>query len=158
MMNTPFEGSWWVVPGQLLAGRYPGDVDSERAEMKLGGLLNAGIETVICLQEEDERGSNGQLFVPYVGKLTELAELLGVDVKCSRFPIVDGRVPDVETMGTVLDALDASLDEGKSVYVHCWCGHGRCIGGNVVRKVQRGQRGERPGDVEQFRIGVDVGG
>jgi protein-tyrosine phosphatase len=34
-------------------------------------------------------------------------------------------VPDAEMMGSVLDAIDTSLDEVGPAYVHCWGGHGR---------------------------------
>jgi hypothetical protein len=42
-MKTPFERSYWVVPGKFLAGYYPGDLDKDMMSYKLNGLLSAGI-------------------------------------------------------------------------------------------------------------------
>ena len=53
-MNKPFERCYWAVKGRLLAGCYPGHEDNEEADLKLAGLLNAGVVTVINLMEEDE--------------------------------------------------------------------------------------------------------
>jgi len=46
---VPFARSYWVVPGELLAGYYPGDLDTSKMEKKLKGLLRAGIRYVINL-------------------------------------------------------------------------------------------------------------
>jgi len=142
MADCPFAGSWWVVPGQLLAGRYPGDPSEATAEAKLTGLLDAGIRTAICLQEEGEMGTDGLPFVPYVGRLIQLAEARGIAATCLRIPIRDGHVPDAQTMESVLETIDASLDEERPVYVHCWGGHGRT--GTVIGcwLVRHGMAGE----------------
>jgi len=146
MPKCLFEGSWWVVPGELLAGRYPGHPDADEAEEKLTGLLDAGIRTVVCLQEEDELGANGLPFVPYVERLAQLAEVRGITVKCLRIPVRDGGVPSAETMASVLETVDRSLDEGRPVYIHCWGGHGRtgtAIGCWFVRHGMSGQEALR---------------
>ena len=51
-------------------------------------------------------------------------------VSCRRFPVPDLGVTDVATMGRILDAIDASIEVGMPVYVHCWGGIGRT--GTVV--------------------------
>ena len=53
--SVPFARSYWVVPGKLLAGYYPGDLDTSKMEKKLKGLLQAGIKYVINLMEENEQ-------------------------------------------------------------------------------------------------------
>ena len=37
-MPLPFERSYWVIPGKLLAGEYPAAADPDEAYRKLDGL------------------------------------------------------------------------------------------------------------------------
>jgi hypothetical protein len=62
---VPFPRSYWVIPGKLLAGFYPGSKDPQEANDKLTALINAGIRHVINLMEPDERDLTGHRFVPY---------------------------------------------------------------------------------------------
>lgn len=124
-MKKPFPGVWWVEPARLLAGCYPGDPDPERAQTRLGRLLDAGIRSVICLQQEDERNSENQSFAPYQPALAELAASRELDVRWARFPINDCSVPTRKTMTAILDAIDEALAAERPVYVHCWGGRGR---------------------------------
>lgn len=55
MSSVPFPHSYWVIPGQLLAGCYPGAKDLREATDKLTALINAGIRHVINLMKPDER-------------------------------------------------------------------------------------------------------
>ena len=52
--TKPFDRSYWVVPGKLLAGCYPGDKNREIAKKKLQGLIDCGIRLVVNLMEESE--------------------------------------------------------------------------------------------------------
>jgi hypothetical protein len=63
MTTSPvsFPRSYWVVPGKLLAGFYPGAKDPKEATVKVTALINAGIRHVINLMEPDERDFTGQL-------------------------------------------------------------------------------------------------
>ena len=61
---VPFPRSYWVVPGKLLAGYYPGDLDPLKMEVKLKGLLQVGIRYVISLMEENERNRYGNPMLP----------------------------------------------------------------------------------------------
>ena len=45
-MHLPFPRSYWVEPGRLLAGFYPGDSDPVEAEYKLQALLDCGVSRV----------------------------------------------------------------------------------------------------------------
>lgn len=127
---VPFARSYWVVPGQLLAGCYPGDPHPQEARRKLTGLLEVGIRHVINLMEPQEKNHEGRPFVPYQEPLAHLAEERGIEVTCVRFPIRDGNVPSREEMRAILDDIDQALAEGRPVYVHCWGGKGRT--GTVV--------------------------
>jgi hypothetical protein len=95
---------YWVVPGRLCAGEYPLE--------QLDLLEAAGIDTFVDLTEEGEYG------VP------AYAEQLG-DLEYVRFAIPDRGVPTHEQMTAILDYVDTSLAEGRTVYVHCLGGIGR---------------------------------
>lgn len=129
--NTlPFPRSYWVLPGKLLAGYYPGDKDPQEADRKLLGLIGVGIRQVINLMEEDETDNGGRPFNWYNDHLRMLAAERGVDVGYVRISIRDYSVPQPETMKVILSTIDTATDQGKPVYVHCWGGRGRT--GTVV--------------------------
>jgi len=115
---TPFPHSYWVRPGLLLAGAYPGDPDGEKAKIKLRALKEAGIRHVVSLMEPDETAL-GVPFRPYT------PELAGSGITFSTHPICDVSVPSRERMAAILDDIDAALDSGRPVFVHCWGGRGR---------------------------------
>ena len=120
-LDAPFARSYWVEPGRLLAGCYPGDLDPDLAQKKLQGLVDAGIQHVITLMEEVESSR----FTPYMPVLTELAAAQGIEVSCVRLPIRDVNVPSKEGMVGILDEIDPSLQNNRPMYVHCWGGRGR---------------------------------
>jgi len=128
----PFLRSYWVVPGQFLAGAYPGSSDPSESNVKVAGLVAAGVTRVISLMEEAEKNHSGQAFVDYATSINRLAseQRLGRTIECLRFPIVDGSIPNAETMGSVLDRIDEAISAKGTVYVHCWGGRGRT--GTVV--------------------------
>ena len=47
----PDPNTYWVVPGKLLAGEYPGARDPEEARSRLGKFLAAGVRHIIDLTE-----------------------------------------------------------------------------------------------------------
>jgi len=103
--NAPTAESFWIEPGRLLAGKYPGgDAATVRA------LLDAGIRSFVDLTEE--------------GELRPYGETVGDGVAWLRRPIPDFSVTTRELMRETLDAIDAALERGP-VYVHCWGGCGR---------------------------------
>ena len=125
MNNTPalpFPRTWWIHPGAILGGCYPGDLDPAEADRKLIALLAAGVRRVICLQEADERGRGGTRFAPYNDRLLALAHERNLVVTWSRHPIRDMGTTTPAAMREILDAITAA--DGV-VYVHCWGGHGR---------------------------------
>jgi hypothetical protein len=53
-LNNPdvhFSQAYWVKPGFLMAGCYPGSEDSTRARRQLKGLIEHGIRHVVNLME-----------------------------------------------------------------------------------------------------------
>ena len=136
-VDRPIPNSYWVSPGRFAAGEYPGAKDPSQAAARLRTLLRAGIGHFIDLTEPEEP------LEPYKGMAEEEAGRLGVTVGYERHPITDVSVPRrPERMIAILDAIDAALDEGKTVYVHCWGGVGRT--GTVVGcwLVRHGRTGE----------------
>ncbi|MHB9129927.1 MAG: ARPP-1 family domain-containing protein [Armatimonadota bacterium] len=127
---VPFPRAYWVRPGQLLAGCYPGAPGPREALRKLRGLLDAGIHAVISLMEPEETDHRGRPFTPYEDHLYRLASEREIAVTCLRLPIPDQCVPTRETMRQILDAIDALLENGTPTYIHCWGGKGRT--GTVV--------------------------
>ncbi len=130
LLPVPFPRSYWVVPGKLLAGCYPGDKKRKQAEAKLQGILTCGIRVVVNLMEEDEFGHDGESFVPYEETLRRIARETGTEVECVRIPIPDLSAPSQEQMVKILDRIDHAISTGKAVFVHCWGGKGRT--GTVV--------------------------
>ncbi len=127
-------GSYWVQPGRLLAGPYPGAWGEDLAQRKARELLAAGITTIIDLTESDEHHA-------YLPRLNSAAEQQGRTVEHHRFPIPDMDVPLPSQMVRILDTIDTALAEGQVVYVHCMGGIGRTgtvIGCFLVRHGQTG--------------------
>ncbi|MDO8689028.1 MAG: tyrosine-protein phosphatase [Dehalococcoidia bacterium] len=149
MPAVPFPRSYWVLPGKLLAGCYPGDKDVQLAQDKLTGLVQCGIRRAISLMEEGEVDHKGRAFVPYAADLTRLAGQLGSRVECVRMPIRDTRVPTREEMRSILDTIDGAIGENLPVFVHCWGGKGRT--GTVVG-CYLARHGLEAGDQALFRI------
>jgi hypothetical protein len=128
--KAPFARSYWVVPGKLLAGAYPGSENLDEARTKMKALLDHGIRHFIDLMEPGEFNWNGKPFVPYAPKLKAMADDLGLVTTFDRLAIRDGWVPSREMMRYILNRMDLFIEEGRPVYVHCWGGRGRT--GTVV--------------------------
>src|SRR5262249_60808008 len=54
MLNTPIDDSYWLVPGRLLAGEYPGVKTKDEARRKLRAFLDAGVKVFLDLAAESE--------------------------------------------------------------------------------------------------------
>lgn len=115
--GRPISESYWVIPGRLLAGEYPGSFDPETARCRLDAFLEAGFDTFIDLTQPYE-------LEPYEQILRRQAAH-GLTADHLRFPIPDRGIPTPDGMSAILDAIDEALAAGKRVYVHCWGGVGR---------------------------------
>jgi ADP-ribosyl-[dinitrogen reductase] hydrolase len=108
----PLAEAYWVIPGKLLAGKYPGAKKLQDLERRLGPILDAGFNAFIDLTEAGE-------MPPYEAYLPE-------GVVYRRKPIGDHGVPrDAAYMGEILTELAELLDTGHRVYLHCRAGIGR---------------------------------
>jgi hypothetical protein len=120
--DRPIASSYWALDRELLAGPHPmlGDRPAQRESAR--ALWGAGIRTIVDLCTPGERPG-----------IRVLWEKLAPDPAAWAWigcPILDGGVPSRAGMQLVLDAIDASLARGRSVYVHCMGGLGRT--GTVV--------------------------
>lgn len=122
---APTPRTYWVIPGAFLAGAYPGQADPAAHDARVRAIWDAGVRTVISAMEEHERPAGGGRFTPYPPTFEALAVRTGEPFRCLRFPIPDLGVTSPESMRSILDAIDLSLDAKRPVYVHCYGGIGR---------------------------------
>ena len=118
------------VAGRLFAGEYPGASEARAAEPL---AVFGGVDVFVDLTHEADG-------------LTPYESLLGLraagGARRIAVPVPDFSVPDESTLVRALDAIDAALERGLTVYVHCWGGIGRT--GTVVGcwLVRHGASGE----------------
>jgi len=111
IIKKPITHCYWVVPGSLLAGEYPGNANPEEAKLKIDSMLKSGISVFINLTEEKE-------LIPYDHLLSGASHY--------RFGIRDVSIPrSAEFTVSVLDEIDRHIETGQKVYIHCWGGVGR---------------------------------
>lgn len=137
ILSRPIPESYWVEPGYFLAGEYPGHPLINHTESRLIAFLQAGFDTFINLTQEGEL----EPYQPLLAKLSN--EYYGKKIACLRFPIGDYGLPADVEMKIILNTIDAELQTGHKIYLHCWGGVGRT--GTVVGcyLVHRGSTGEQ---------------
>lgn len=127
----PIPHCYWVVPGKLLAGEYPRTPYEQSSREKLKQLTDAGVTAFIDLTEADE------FLEPYDHLLDKQSQTH------QRFAIRDMSIPRSRDLTMqALDTIDAHLEAGETVYVHCWGGVGRTgtiIGCWLARHHEPGQ-------------------
>jgi hypothetical protein len=110
--DRPFPNTYWVLPGRLLAGEYPGGGNAAEAQSRLASLHSAGIDSFIDLTEEGE-------LPPYQYLLPEAHSYV-------RSGIVDASIPyNVSQVQGVLAIIQDGLGRDRRLYVHCRAGIGR---------------------------------
>lgn len=123
-LPVPFERSYWVVPGKLLAGAYPGDLDPEMAGRKLQAIVAAGIRCFIDLTSPEDQNFLGQSLNSYHELLGKMASGQ-FKLFYHRLSITDLDVPSETGMMEILDVMDGAILRDIPVYVHCLGGIGR---------------------------------
>jgi predicted protein tyrosine phosphatase len=102
-------------------------------------MIEAGFTTFIDLTRPNET-------VTYLKTLKEEARRYEVEVSHLRFPIGDFGLPTPALMNEILDTLDAELNAGHKIYLHCWGGIGRTgttVGCYLVRRGKTGEEALR---------------
>ncbi|MCG2785985.1 MAG: dual specificity protein phosphatase family protein [Anaerolineae bacterium] len=135
--DKPIPESYWVIPGQILAGEYPtSEDDPARARQRIAAFLRKGFDTFIDLTSPDDAS-------PYEALLKQEAAEFGLQVHYHRFPIGDYGLPSREQMQATLDQLDQACQQGRKTYLHCQGGIGRTgtvVGCYLVRQGLDGQQ------------------
>jgi protein-tyrosine phosphatase len=120
--SSLYPQTYWVQPGRLLAGPCPG------SDEHLAALAAAGVTCILNLQFPEEVNHAGEPFRDYTVPYRALLD--GRQPRFLRFPVPDFSIPTRAGMVAILDALDAALADGHTIYLHCWGGKGRT--GTVV--------------------------
>ena len=111
--------AWWVEPGRLLAGEYPGATTSERARENVGLLIDAGVDSIVDLTTPDDH------LASYREALEFVATQAGRQIHHFAHPIPDMSVIDHDGYDRILARIGDEIDSGRVVYLHCWGGKGR---------------------------------
>jgi len=138
----PYIDTYWVLPGQFLAGEYPTTHNQEESLKRLARLLKVGIRCIVDLTwPGDDK--------PYEPLLKEAAAEHHIEVTYFHRPIEDLLVPTRSNLIAILDLIDETLNSRRPVYVHCLGGVGRT--GTIVGcyLVRHGMEG--PQALEQIR-------
>jgi len=123
--RLPNDVAYWVIPGSVMAGEYPGAANEEEAWLKLRHFLACGVREFLDLTEEGE-GIEPDRLVPYEKILFEEAAAMSQSVKYQRMPIRDQGTPDgSKQMTIILDSIERAVQAGRLVYIHCFGGVGR---------------------------------
>ncbi len=111
-LALPLPNSYWVLPGRLLAGEYPGGATAELTRERLSRLLGAGIDCFLDLTQPQE--------------ILAYEAALPAGVRYLRRPILDHGTPtDPAEMAEILEGLRRALRDGRVIYLHCRAGIGR---------------------------------
>jgi protein-tyrosine phosphatase len=111
--------AWWVQPGRLLAGEYPGATTSEGAHEKLRLLIDAGVDSIVDLTTPDDH------LASYREALELAGQQAGRQVRHFAHPIPDMGVIEHEGYDRILAHIRDEITGGRVVYLHCWGGMGR---------------------------------
>ncbi len=130
MVTKIIRNSYWLVPGAILAGPFPGSDEEFAYKLRLRALYDAGIRAFINLQQEGEMASSSRKYDEDYSKIFRnfLVQNNEKDIPggfLKRFPILDRGIPSVEQMISILDEIDSLVSMNIRIYIHCWGGIGR---------------------------------
>lgn len=121
----PFDRSYWIIPGFLMAGEIPSSRLKKERIQKLNRLIHSGVQSIVNLMESEEFDFNGKKLVDYSFELQEIAARKNIDITINRYEIVDLGVPATAFMAEILKHIQTCLLNEQTLYVHCWGGIGR---------------------------------
>lgn len=126
----PDPNTYWVAE-QLLAGEYPGNRNEQVARDRVQRFINHGVTYFLDLTDVAE-------LAPYAHLLPAEHPITQQPIVHRRMSIKDVSVPKTnQEMVDILDAIEGAMNDGHTVYVHCWGGVGRTgtvIGCYLVRQ------------------------
>ena len=108
---------YWIDPGRILAGEYPGDRDPQRATEKISLLIDNGIRTFVDLTDDPH-------LVPYDATLDQIGQQRALSLERLHCPITDMGTIELEGYQRIVDTIHSAAKRG-GVYFHCWGGIGR---------------------------------
>src|SRR5262249_23011875 len=108
----PFPNSYWVIPGQFLAGEHPAGNSPQETRERLDRLLAAGIGCFVDLTMPDEMPD-------YDHELPAAVEYIRKPIRDHGLPARRDHMVDIQA------CLDHAVRTGQRVYLHCRAGIGR---------------------------------
>jgi ADP-ribosyl-[dinitrogen reductase] hydrolase len=127
--QPPLPNSYWVIPGRLLAGEYPGGQTPRETKERLQKLIDAGVRCFIDLTHPDE-------LEPYDIDLPATIDYMRKPIKDHGLPARRDHMIDIQA------CLDHAMRSGMLTYVHCRAGIGRTGMTVACFLVEQGVSGE----------------
>jgi ADP-ribosyl-[dinitrogen reductase] hydrolase len=136
--RPPFAGSYWILPGRLLAGPHPLTEAESRARVE--ALREAGIAVVVDLTDEGESfpGGGEAVYAALLGgdAASSAGGSASPDGSASGAGAAKGRIErlraplrdfgaDTAGLRRAVGQVEAALESGGRVYLHCRGGIGR---------------------------------
>ena len=121
LQSTPIPASYWVA-AQFLAGEHPSWTDDDSTRKRIRCLLDAQVSLFIDLTQDEEE--------PYLPIAQAESSARQQEIEYWQMHIQDMNTPSNEKMRQILHRIDAAIEAGRTVYVHCLAGLGRT--GTVV--------------------------
>ena len=122
-MKLPFQNTYWVIEGKLMAGMYPGGFSDASILHRMQSLSELGIKSIINLTDEEEEINYFTMI--YNDKCKRFEEIYCRKLLHTRFKIKDMDIPSKELMVKILDKIDEDISNGHPVFLHCIGGTGR---------------------------------
>jgi len=135
--TDPEDRVYWVDPGRLMAGDYPGEYDRRLAQSRIDSLVRGGIRVFVNLVQSHEEHLEERPESGYKALVDTASARFGVECECVRHSIHDMSVPEPEQMRAIERSIDTAVEASRPVYVHCWRGRGRTglvVGVYLVRR------------------------
>jgi hypothetical protein len=118
-------GAWWVIPGLIMTGGWPGGSDRKQTRLRAGALLDVGIRSFLNLVPEAEVSASRELR-EYERNVNALARERRLSVRYHR----PGLAADLSHLDDwsammLLGWVQKEIGEARAVYVHGSNGCGR---------------------------------
>ncbi len=111
--------AWWVEPGRLLAGEYPGATHAREGSEEVAPARRRGSR--LNRRPDDPHDHLDS----YREALQLAAQRAGREVRHFAHPIPDNSVIHQDGYDRIIVRIRAEIAAGRIVYVHCWGGKGR---------------------------------